>query len=273
MQFWLIQGHGFTWDGEWNSLHALGFQAVTVSPLPGAPRWCLVLKVEIKDGLHLSAGSSGLPRQNEADLCQAERVTISAQGAMGREYVDYGSAIRGRLRSAMEMLLRTYLLRFKHLGQEEVLALVPPDPNKTSSWPALRDFFGYKEKRRGKKGAWQVEERPWGNPPVTLTREDHIRLDEFTQQVIRTAKFVFSPLNQGTSKVIVSLPAAAPPWQKTLLSFAAELLSLNLLPWGGYASRGYLGAKLAWEQAGPFSETALKDELDALLNPGELEES
>ncbi|MEW6386135.1 MAG: RAMP superfamily CRISPR-associated protein [Thermodesulfobacteriota bacterium] len=275
LKFWLGHGHGFTWDGKWSSLRRFGFKEITMPPVAPPPRsrWQLVLGVEIKDGLHLSGGATGLPRRDEADLRQAERVTINGRGNLGREYVDYGSAVKGRLRSVMEMLLRTYLVRYQNLEEGEVLKLVPVDPNQTSTWPAVRDFFGFREKRRGKKGAWQVEERPWHNPPVTLTREDHICLDEFTQQVVKTAKFVFSPLNQGVSKVIVSLPAQAPPWQKTLLAFAAELLCLNLLPWGGHASRGYLGAKLTLEYVDGFSEKALINEVAALLKTGEQEKS
>lgn len=248
---WLGKGHGCQWDGNWQGLQ----ESFKISREKLAPRsfgkWRMTLSLEIENGLHLSAGSTGLPEKGKPDQTQAQRLVMDDQGNLSRECVDYGATVKGRLRTAMEMLLRTYL-NMNDVAPPTCRNLVPVDPAPKEKWGAqwaeLADFFGYsKGKNGGKKGAWQVEEIPWntgGDEDKTNDPhfpQDHIRLCEITQQVIGGAKFDFAPLSRGGSKVVVSLHNPM-EWQKSLVYYTGELLALNVLPWGGHASRGYLGA-------------------------------
>ena len=212
--------------------------------------WQVTLKAEIK-GLHMSAGATGLPRKKFPDRAQATRYAfvfdeIKKTYRLESQYVDYGDSIKGRFRTAMEMLLRTYLRKAKN--PDDILKLVPEDPTKESTNDKIKDFFGHKRV----KGGWAVKESSWdpesgGQPlsPDDLFKQHHNRLCEVTQHVISGAKFEFAPLGRGISEVVVTLPASAPSWQKELVYRTAHLLALNALPWGGYGSRGYLGATLS----------------------------
>lgn len=245
---WLTKGHGFNWQGDWNGLkETLGVVPEELIPLADNKYWQMHLDVNIENGLHLSAGSSGLPIKEVPDLRQAQRAIIDEDGNLSFEYTDYGTAIKGRLRTAMEMLLRTYLNE-AGMGFEDIKKKVPLDPTKKSGWDEIADLFGHTDK----KGSWQVEEVPWENVDDE-GREDHIRLDEFTQQAIKGAKFDFAPLRKGRSKIIVRLAGNAPDWQKELLYYAGRLLSLDILPWGSLGSRGYLGASIKFANEGSVS--------------------
>ena len=248
---WLVSGHGYQWNGNWKGLE--GYFNISREKL--APRsfekWRMTLGLEIENGLHLSSGSTGLPEKEKPDQTQAQRTVMDDQGNISLEYVDYGATIKGRLRTVMEMLLRTYLNK-NDVAPSTCCNLVSADPAPEEKWgdqwPELADFFGYgKGKTGGKKGAWQVEEAPWntgndeGETNDPLFPQDHIRLCEITQQVIGGAKFDFAPLSRGASEVVVSLHNPL-EWQKSLVYYAGKLLVLNVLPWGGCASRGYLGA-------------------------------
>lgn len=236
---WLMNGHGFNWQGDWSDLRiTLGIIPQRLALSHGTPYWEMQLELNIENGLHLSAGSSGLPHTGMRDLRQAERMQIDENGNLSSIPTDYGTAIKGRLRTVMEMLLRTYL-NGAGMNFENITWKVPLDPTAKPGWTEIADLFGH----TGKRGSWQVEEVPWENVDDE-GREDHIRLDEFTQQVIKGAKFDFSPLRRGESKIIVRLPENAPDWQKELVYYAGKLLSLNILPWGGFGSRGYLGASI-----------------------------
>lgn len=253
IRIWLKVGHGLVWSGNWEALPGT-LRVIrknnTFGGIGGAS-WQMVLKVKIEKGLHLSAGSSGVPKKNFPDQTQAVRQKIDPDGQLSnevKEYVDFGTTIKGRIRTTMEMLLRTYLLRFCRKGEEEIKALLPVDPTKTGSWNEVADFFGHHKKR----GGWAVEEIPWfGDPEPSV--EDHIKINEFTQQTITHAKFDFAPLARGESAVVVRLPLDAPEWQKTLVFFAGKVLALNILPWGGKGSRGYLGARLTVQEPDPES--------------------
>lgn len=244
LKAWLTTWHGFDWQGDWKALS--GLPQIKIDPVTGqtvADDWQMELKVKIT-GLHLSAGATGLPRKNQPDLYQAERLVLDGKGECQRQFVDYGSTIKGRLRTAMELLLRTYLLQRASLDPPKVLELIPPDPcpsedDLQKAWPEVMNFFGHQQV----KGKFRVEETPWEKGELSKG-EDHIRLDEFTQQTVGTAKFEFAPLYDGQTTVTVKLPNSAPAWQKELIYNAGVLLSLNVLPWGGYASRGYLGAEI-----------------------------
>ncbi|MCK4447322.1 MAG: hypothetical protein KAW56_09600, partial [Candidatus Marinimicrobia bacterium] len=212
------------------------------------------LRVGIIDGLHLSAGSSGIPIKGMPDIQQVQRQKIDYDNGNAKfvsEYVDYGTAIKGRFRTAMEMLLRTYLHR-NEIPKDNITKIVPADPSEYNDKYVsddLKKFFGGKKY----KGAWSVREKVWTNPH--LSREDHIKIDEFTQQTIEHAKFDFAPLSQGKTDVFILLnPGHNESWQKTLLYLTAELLALNLLPWGGHGSRGYLGATITFENCEDIKE-------------------
>lgn len=261
---WLETWHGFQFTGQdWGT--GQDITEVETTPVP-ADDWIMTLPVAIS-GLHLSAGGSGLPQKNRPDLEQAQRSVFTPTGELAAEYVDYGSTVKGRLRTAMEMLLRTYLVQFGKQDAGKVLTYVSPNPSPSSpagqsKWQIVRDFFGHQMK----KGGWRVAETAWQGEVQVSDGEDHIRLDEFTQQVIMGAKFAFAPLNKGHAAVEVSLPRTAPDWQKELLYYAGKLLAANLLPWGGHGSRGYLGARLGPPQvSGDIPQGKLKTELQTFL--------
>jgi CRISPR/Cas system CSM-associated protein Csm3 (group 7 of RAMP superfamily) len=241
---WLKTLHGFCWDGKWQQLENLGFKAEDTSTDEGADAfsWSMTLDIKIDKGLHLSAGNSGLPEKEQPDLRQAKRTRILRDGRLAKdEYVDYGSSVKGRLRTAMEMILRTYLIEFKGADSKVVCdKIVPVNPTEKSENGNLSSFFGSNEYR----GPWGVSnDSCWQNSKVS--REDHIRIDEFTQHVMGGAKFDFEPLKKGDSRVKVGINRPdAPEWQKALLLLAGRLLEQDILPWGGHASRGYLGARI-----------------------------
>ncbi|MBU4445519.1 hypothetical protein KJ656_10625 [bacterium] len=251
LKWWLSTGHGFEWKGDFDDLEAkntnVKIETITNDWKTNSD-FEIHLSVKIKDGLHLSAGSSGIPEKGMPDIQQVQRQKIENTGASAKltpEFVDYGTAIKGRFRSAMEMLLRTYL-HHRNLDKKQILARVPGDPsefNQKSVPEEIQRFFGGEDF----KGAWSVREIAWTDTPEELSSEDHIKIDEFTQQTIEHAKFEFAPLSRGKTDVYIRLnPGHSEPWQKTLLYLTAELMALNLLPFGGHGSRGYLGAKLAF---------------------------
>lgn len=273
LKIWLVRFHGLEWQGDWTRLEGLGRTEETrPDDYPLLKRWQLVMKVKIDSGLHMSAGASGLPEKGQPDLTQAVRQKMVKDGedthSLQSEFVDYGTAVKGRIRTAMELLLRTYLAKSNSkLDSGSIKQIVPEDPTNQSSSNEVADFFGHKKKR----GAWSVEEVPWKVPRENdrvVSKEDHIKLSEFTQQVIQRAKFDFAPLKKGKSEVRVSLPADATEWQKVLISYAGRLLALNVLPWGGHASRGYMGAKLEIvedQSDTPPDSASIKDFIDHLI--------
>ncbi len=250
---WLNKGHGFHWNGNWKILK----DNFNVEPEPLTPisqgSWQMELKIVIEKGPHLMAGSSGLPKKDSPDLNQAQRAKIDRNGELDSEPVDYGTAVKGRLRTAMEMLLRTYLRAFCKVDATKTKELVPIDPTEKPGWEDLADFFGY----TGKKGLWSVKESPWRGA-IEYNAEDHIRLDEFTQHVMKHAKFDFFPLTGGETRVSVCLSREAGDWQKELISHAGDLLALNILPWGGHGSRGYIGARIEKASCDSFCPGGLK---------------
>ena len=252
LMLWLTKGHGYLWDGKWESLN----NDFKIQPKKlgstSRPAWKMTMDVSIQKGPHLLSAASGLPRKGAPDLRQARRMKIDPGGVLSDEPVDYGSALKGRLRTAMEMLLRTYLVRNIRTSPDKVRELLPVSPAEKPPWEKLADFFGY----TGKKGRWGVKESPWED--WGEGREDHIRLCEFTQQAIKGAKFEFMPLCRGKSRVSVTLEGDAPEWQKELLANAGRLLALNILPWGGYGSRGYLGAEIQALGHDPYERGSLK---------------
>ena len=238
---WLTDFHGYTWDGKWASLENKfhmdieSFEDIQKVSLENP--WQIELQIEIKEGFHLSAGESGFPKKEMADLYQAQRRIIDENGEFKTsELVDFGTSIKGRIRTAMEMVLRTWLIQFEKYIEDETIKTVPLNPTHKSPNEGIASLFGHTRK----KGQFRVEEHPWKNGD--MTRQDHIQLDEFTQQVIRGAKFEFSPMNKGKTETRICLSAGAPDWQKALLFSACKILSLNVLPWGGHGSRGYVGA-------------------------------
>lgn len=254
LKTWLVKFHGLEWQGDWAKLKSLKLTKETrPDDYPLSKHWQLVMKVKIDSGLHMSAGASGLPEKGQPDLTQAVRQKMVKNGegtySLQSEFVDYGTAVKGRIRTAMELLLRTYLAKSNSkLDSESIKQIVPKDPTNQSSSNEVANFFGHKKKA----GSWSVEEVPWEDAPVILNEdnteptssEHHIKISEFTQQVIRKAKFDFAPLKRGESEVCVSLPDDAKKWQKVLVSYAGRLIALNVLPWGGHASRGYMGSEL-----------------------------
>lgn len=236
---WLTNFHGYSWNGEWSTLDKeLTMRCEPFQEISAENPWQIELQIEVKDGFHLSAGESGLPKKQMADLYQAKRIIIDKNGSLKDEWVDFGTSIKGRIRTAMEMVLRTWLIQIGGYKEEEAKENVPLNPTKKSPNESIASLFGH----TGKKGQFWVDENPWVNGE--LARQDHILLDEFTQQVIRGAKFEFSPMNKGKSITRVCLSAEAPNWQKALVFSSCKILSLNILPWGGHGSRGYVGAHI-----------------------------
>ncbi len=243
---WLTDFHGLEWQEIWDDLASM---QVTVEEFAGPPPgsgWHIKLRVEIKEGLHLSAGTGGLPVKQMPDLRQAKRMRLGRDGKLSEEgeLVDYGTALKGRFRTAMELLLRTWLVRVKKQKNDKVMDLVPVNPTKKHGHETLQRFFGH---NKG-KGGWLVTEAAWRDAEVMP--QDHIRLDEFTQHVVVGAKFDFAPLHKGETEFSVSLHEDGVAedelrWRRALLYGAAKLLSANVLPWGGHASRGYLGARVS----------------------------
>lgn len=262
LALWMKEGHGFCWSGKENELREVFKEAVSeiqLAPDSDTTEWSMTLKATIQ-GLHMVAGSSGLPVKDAPDTRQAERQRIDGEGKLTTEFVDFGTSVKGQVRTIMEMLLRTHL---KRLGKNNdiILRIVPQDPapkndKELSSCSEIKDFLGHK----GHRGGFRAEEMVWRD--ADTSDEDHIQLCEFTQQVIDGAKFQFAPLCKGSSELVVSLPGNAPGWQKELVAQAGKLLSLNLLPFGGHASRGYLGCKF---QELSFSEPTCQGELKRFL--------
>jgi len=265
LRSWLMDFHGLEWQGDWEELQN---HQVPVEELASPPvnDWRLELHVKIEDGLHLSSGTSGLPVKNMPDLVQAKRMRIAKNGKLDQagEWIDYGTALKGRFRTAMEMLLRTLLDRHTKLPRQDVLKLVPSDPSKKPGHEKLAGFFGH----TGRKGAWKVTEEAWRGAGVC--RQDHIRLDEFTQHVMEGAKFDFAPLDRGEMRFAVccdeheTTPEES-RWRKALLYGAALLLAQNVLPWGGHASRGYLGATLSICDEETVRPENFREDITALL--------
>jgi len=240
---WLIDFHGFEWDGSEKMALEKGFEELHLETVSKIDNWQLKCKVELDNGLHLSATDSGLPVKGKPDLGQSRRLKIDENGKLFPERIDFGSTIRGRLRTAMEMLLRTYLVyhnedkRSEDVRLAESQRVLPHDPRKSGTSETVNMLFGDSEH----KSPWRVSENPWENSETQT--EDHIKLDEFTQQVIDGAKFDFEPLKKGSSEVTIALTGGA-EWHKILLYYAVRLLALDILPWGGHGSRGYLGARV-----------------------------
>lgn len=237
LRLWLTDLHGHRWKGDWGVLAQFGITHETVSKVDEPDSdWRMELEIKVEKGLHLSAGQSGLPEKNVPDLQQVKRWRIEENGGLQEELTDYGSAVKGRLRTAMEMMLRTYLIQFCNKEPADAFNIVPLDPTKPAGHEKLKDFFGCCDK----KGAWRVTEGCWEDGKIAP--QDHIRLDEFTQFVIGGAKFDFAPLSRGKQKMLVILPPDAEEWQKVLVYYAGKLLTRNIFPWGGHGSRGYIGA-------------------------------
>lgn len=283
---WLTAGHGFGWDGTQACLETAFAERVQVENLPEDPPaspWTMTLRVRVSQGeeegyfgLHMSAGAAGLPRKgrheaSHADAPDRTQASRKVWDAKEREYteekIDYGTAVRGRLRTAMEMLLRTYLHHQLGWDQETLIGVVPRDPAPSQRLAdgsafarEVADFFGHKDC----KSPWRVEEAPWWDHGKPAT-EDHIQLCEVTQQTVQGAKFQYEPLKAGWTRVVVSLSPGARDWQKALVVFAGRLLEQNILPWGGFGSRGYLGAYLEMESyTEDFPMNALVERLDEL---------
>lgn len=236
---WMLKGHGFSWNGTVE--HLKDFQPIekkVKQDTGGGKRWRVKMKSKI-DGLHLVAAMSGIPVKKMPDIEQATRRIIDGDGDLQKEYVDYGSSVKGQFRSIIEMILRTRLHR-RGYDENQIIQAVPVDPAPgrkadKKNWDAVNQLLGSTEQ----KGNFRANEMVWKDAEVK--REDHIKLCEFTQQTISGAKFEFAPLCKGKSELEISLPSDAAGWQKELVSHAARLLSLNILPFGGHASRGYLG--------------------------------
>ncbi|EFI34764.1 protein of unknown function DUF324 [Desulfonatronospira thiodismutans ASO3-1] len=239
---WVLKGHGFNWTGDPSTLDFSSKEKNIPVQNLGDERWRVRIQAEI-DGLHLVAAMSGVPVKESPDIEQATRQRIDDQGVLQPEYVDFGSSVKGQLRTIMEMILRTHLkshgLSKKQVEQELIPDPAPGQKDPKSKWVNAAQFFGSTEK----KGGFRACEMVWHD--ADISREDHIRLCEFTQQTISGAKFEFAPLCKGRSELEISVPKDSPDWQKELLSHAAILLSLDILPFGGHASRGYLGAKFS----------------------------
>lgn len=252
LMLWLTKGHGYLWDGKWDSLSRDFEISKEQLQSPSHSAWKMTMEVSIQKGPHLLSAASGLPQKGMPDLRQARRMRIDDKGKLSEEPVDYGSALKGRLRTAMEMLLRTYLVRLFGANPNRARQLIPVSPVEKPGWEEIADLFGY----TGKKGRWGVQESPWED--AQDGREDHVRLCEFTQQAIKGAKFEFMPLCRGKSTISVTLEGNADEWQKELLAHAGRLLALNILPWGGYGSRGYLGAEIQNLEIDPYTCGSLK---------------
>lgn len=246
---WLENLHGLDWQGDEEELRRSGFTCEHLKPSASDDGWSIRLSVTLNKGLHLSSGSSGMPKKGEADLQQARQLQIDQNGQFTKTELDFGSTVKGRLRSAMEFLLRTYLIKFTACTSSAATNIIPLDPSSISPVEDINTFFGFAndQTRTGGKSGWKVKEAPWQNS--RQRSEDHIRLSEFTQSVMQGAKFDFHPISHGEAVLHVTIPnpSAAEDWQKVLLYRAAELLALNVLPWGGHASRGYLGTQIRIE--------------------------
>lgn len=240
---WLADLHGFEWDGSEKMALEKGFNELSPETVSKTDNWQLKFKIELDNGLHLSAADSGLPVKGKPDLGQSQRQKIDQNGKLSTDPIDFGSTIRGRLRTAMEMLLRTYLVyhnedkRSEDVRLAESQRILPDDPRKSGTSEAVNKFFGNSEY----KSPWRVSEVPWKNSETQT--EDHIKLDEFTQQVIDGAKFDFEPLIKGSSELTITLTKGE-EWHKILLCYAVRLLEQDIIPWGGHGSRGYLGARV-----------------------------
>ncbi|MBT6338015.1 MAG: hypothetical protein HOJ48_01835 [Desulfobacula sp.] len=277
LKAWILKGHGYQWQGDWDKLEkdlgstdenrgsCFSIEALTDKSVD---KWKMRLTINIENGLHLSAGSSGLPKKGEPDKSQAERFKFAGD-ELKDEYVDYGTAVKGRIRTVMEMLLRTYLDR-AGFSWDMIGKMVPcdPAPGKEGESQELEilNFFG----ARHKKGAWAVNESPWefeednSNP---LFKQDHNKLCEFTQQVMYKHKFDFAPLSRGKMEVVVTLDCVE-IWQKLLIYRAGQMLALNILPWGGYGSRGYLGAKIVDISIDDIGKGGTADQEENIIQKG-----
>ncbi|OQB37754.1 MAG: hypothetical protein BWY09_01527 [Candidatus Hydrogenedentes bacterium ADurb.Bin179] len=258
-----MTGSGLDWQGNCDVFG----QDWTALPEPDSGEWKLHMRIAIDKGLHLTGGRKGMPVSGDPDDAQATRKRIDENGKLSEEPVDCASAVKGRFRSAMEMLLRSHLINEEGLGAGLVCdTLLPCDPRDKAGISDLAAFFGHAQerKREGRCAAqWRVEEQLWR--AASSRRMEHNRLDHFTQQVMNQALFTFGPLSGGETCVTVVLKKDAPPWQRQLVMHAAELLKLELLPWSGRASRGYIGASVKDIQvSAPLAECE-KDALKATL--------
>jgi len=257
---WLLEGHGLAWEGKTDVFNP--WQAFSA---PKPPGWTITFNVNISQGVHLSSAGKGLPVSKQPDEYQAVRKRITPDGTLLEECVDYGTTIRGRIRTVMEMLLRTYLIWAK-VPSEEVLKLIPCDPRQKAGLEEVANFLGFPQPKKGAKtqdcrAKWSVQEHNWQSP--ACMKMDHNRLDHFVQHAMEGPLFCFAPLSAGQSEVVIELDKDAPSWQKLLLIHAVRLLELNILPWGGKGARGYLGARISdIKCVEPDDTTALATEIN-----------
>ncbi|OQB35172.1 MAG: hypothetical protein BWY09_02409 [Candidatus Hydrogenedentes bacterium ADurb.Bin179] len=237
---WLLNGSGLNWQGDPD---VFGRDRWIALPERDSGEWKLHMRIAIDKGLHITGGRKGMPVSGDPDDAQATRKRIDEKGNLSEEPVDAASAVKGRFRSAMEMLLRSHLINEEGLDPDRVCReLLPCDPREKAGIKALADFFGHAQERKREGGCaaqWGVEEQPWH--AASSRRMEHNRLDHFTQHVLDQALFTFGPLSGGETCVTVVLPEDALPWQRQLVLHAAELLKLELLPWSGRGARGYIG--------------------------------
>lgn len=263
---WLINGHGFEWTGDTDSI--ANWQDFNGED--GDGEWKLTFNVSIEDGLHLSSGRKGIPIKGLPDETQVVRKRIDDHGKLTEEVVDFGSTIRGRLRTAMCLVLRTHLKR-NGVQDEVIVKLIPIKPGQRFGDEALNRFFGaITEGNGGRKkndpSAWKVDEPVWQG--VARAKQEHIRLDHLTQHPLNTALFSFEPLSSGKMTVTLSLPKKAKDWERQLIHHAVTLMSLDTLPWGGKASRGYVGVRITdISNPGLNDEQALSKEIGKWTNP------
>lgn len=261
---WLLTGSGLDWQGDPG---VFGRDRWTALPERDSGEWKLHMRIAIDKGLHLTGGRKGMPVSGDPDDAQATRKRIDEQGRLWDEPVDCASAVKGRFRSAMEMLLRSHLIHEEGLGAGLVCdTLLPCDPRDKAGIPDLAAFFGHAQERKREGGCaaqWRVEEQPWY--AASRRRMEHNRLDHFTQQVLDQALFTFGPLSGGETCVTVVLKKDAPPWQRQLVMHAADLLNLELLPWSGRGARGYIGISVKDIQVSKPLEECERGALNATL--------
>lgn len=251
---WLVSGSGLHWQGEPDVFGQGKWNELTESH---SGEWKLHMRLAIDKGLHITGGRKGIPVSGEPDDAQAMRKRIDENGELSEEPVDCASAVKGRLRSAMEMLLRSHLINEAKIDVATVCdRMLPCDPRKKAGIPDLAKFLGHAQEKNTKGNCaaqWRVEEQPWlGAENSTI---EHNRLDHFTQHVLDQALFTFGPLSSGETCVTVVLKGDAPPWQRQLVLHAAELVKLDLLPWGGRGARGYIGVSVKEIEAPALEES------------------
>jgi len=257
---WMTKGHAYQCMGDGEVLKRdIEAENFAHDRAPSHSSWTMRMKIAIDGGLHMSGGSKGLPEKGEPDDSQVQRSIFNTSKELQKEYADFGTSMRGRFRSAMEKVLRTLIIQKTMEKDKRTLSdsiaksryTVPYDPTQKSRVDEISAFFGYTEKDDGYASPWRVSEHSWQNGTTVDTQEDHIRLSEFTQHVMEGAKFAFAPLCAGTTELSVTLSPGGVEWQKELISITGDLLCLNVLPWGGKSSRGYLGSRFVEKEIPP----------------------